>query len=90
MKVKTNSKNCDEYVKIVNRLRGQLDGVLNMLEDERDPVEIVNQIKSIRSGLSSLAISILSNEASECFKKKNNGDKLKEVENLIKTFFSIK
>ncbi|GIW58853.1 MAG: hypothetical protein KatS3mg086_138 [Candidatus Dojkabacteria bacterium] len=82
-------KKCDEYKSNISRLKGQLDGILVMIENNRDSVEIVNQIKAVRSGLATLAIDILSDEASNCLSRSKK-DKVKTFEELLKVFFSVK
>jgi DNA-binding FrmR family transcriptional regulator len=82
-------KECQKYIRDMNRIKGQLDGVLDMIKSERDPVEIVNQIKAVRSGLANLAVSILNDEASKCFDKRNKKLEIKDIEALVKSFFSV-
>ncbi len=43
---------CDDKIKNrVKRTRGQIDGILKMMEDERECEEVLNQLSAVRSSL---------------------------------------
>ena len=50
----------------VNRIEGQVRGIGRMIEDEKYCVEIIRQIRSIRSALSSLEMKIIEEHLSHC------------------------
>lgn len=81
--------NCVDIKNRLNRLQGQLSGVEKMIESERDSIEIVHQISAIRAALAKLAVEILKEESSECFKQKTRKEKLQAFEDLVESFFKI-
>ncbi len=50
----------------INRIEGQVRGIKNMIEEEKYCVDILTQIKAIRSALKSLELEILENHAHHC------------------------
>ncbi len=50
----------------LNRIRGQVDGIVSMCEKDRSPVEIAQQIIAARNALSTVARELLSKEAVRC------------------------
>jgi DNA-binding FrmR family transcriptional regulator len=72
----------DQIAAQLRRIRGQLDGILNMYEDERACVDIVRQVVAARSSLGRVARDLLTGEASRCSKEQRTEDLdeiLKEV-----------
>lgn len=65
-----------EYnAKIVNRLKrskGQLEGVLNMIDDEKDCAEIVTQLTAVRSSLDRAIGLIVAENLLDCIQNNNN------------------
>lgn len=65
-----------EYnTKIVNRLKrskGQLEGVLNMIEDEKDCAAIVTQLSAVRSSLDKAIGLIVAENLVECVQNSEN------------------
>ena len=75
----------------VNRIEGQVRGVKNMIEEGKYCVDILTQIKAIRSALKGLELQILEGHANHCLmnavssgSKKEAKDKINEVMELIK------
>ena len=50
----------------VNRIEGQIRGIKNMIEEEKYCVDILIQIKAIRSALKGLELRILEGHANHC------------------------
>ena len=50
----------------LSRISGQIDGIKKMIEEERYCVDIVNQIKAVRSALKSVEKNILSKHIKHC------------------------
>jgi DNA-binding FrmR family transcriptional regulator len=72
----------DPLLTQLKRIRGQLDGVISMYEDERTCIDIVRQIIAARSSLGRVARDLLTGEAKRCSKERRVGDLdavLKEV-----------
>ncbi len=58
--------NHSENLPRLNRISGQIDGIKKMIEEERYCVDIVNQIKAVRSALKSVEKNILSKHIKHC------------------------
>ncbi len=72
----------DKVLTQLKRIRGQIDGIIKMYEDERTCVDIVRQVVAARSSLGTVARALLSNEATRCSKERKPdelNDILKEV-----------
>ena len=72
----------DQTVLQLKRIRGQLDGIITMLGEDRSCVEIVQQVVAARSSLGRVARDLLSGEAGRCSREKRTDDLdaiLKEV-----------
>ncbi len=75
----------------VNRIEGQIRGIKNMIEEGKYCVDILTQIKAIRSALKGLELQILEGHANHClFNALKSGDesevqeKINEIMELIK------
>jgi len=73
----------DPIVNKLNRVKGQLDGITRMYEDDRQCVDVVRQIIAARNSLSSIARDLLTDEASACSKERRTED----LENILKEIF---
>jgi len=80
---KTAPRTSDEIVKQLKRIKGQIEGVVKMYEDERACVDIVRQVTAARSSLGRVAQDILTNEAVRC--SRNN--KSEELDEVLKEVF---
>lgn len=88
-----NIKNADHKSQLsrVNRIEGQVRGVKNMIEEGKYCVDILTQIKAIRSALKGLELQILEGHANHCLmnainsgSKKDTEEKITEIMELIK------
>lgn len=68
----------------INNIIGQLEGVKKMIADNHDCFLILNQIKSLKSAVSSLGVSLVSNELGLCLNNKIDPSKKKKVETILK------
>jgi CsoR family transcriptional regulator, copper-sensing transcriptional repressor len=68
----------DKVLTQLKRIRGQIDGIIKMYEDERACVDIVRQVVAARGSLGSVAKSLLTSEASRCTKERKP-DELNEI-----------
>jgi DNA-binding FrmR family transcriptional regulator len=73
----------DPVITKLNRVKGQLDGICKMYQDERQCVDVVRQIIAARNSLSSIARELLTDEASSCSKQRRTED----LENILKEIF---
>lgn len=72
----------DQTVLQLKRIRGQLDGIISMMDQDRSCVEIVQQVVAARSSLGRVARDLLSGEAGRCSRESRTEDLdaiLKEV-----------
>ncbi|MDO5026634.1 MAG: metal-sensitive transcriptional regulator [Tissierellia bacterium] len=76
--------------KIINRLniiKGQVDGVINMIENDRYCVDVSNQVMAITSALKSVNRQILSNHLRSCVNDSfldDQVDSQEKIEEIIK------
>ena len=80
--------NHSENLPRLNRISGQIDGIKKMIEEERYCVDIVNQIKAVRSALKSVEKNILSKHIKHCVVASFNVSKT-EQEQKINELISI-
>ncbi len=75
----------------LRRIEGQVRGIQQMIEEKRYCIDVVNQIKAIRSGLSRVESKVLEKHLRSCvnqaLSKQDMDDKIAE---LIKVFKQIK
>ncbi len=64
----------------LKRVQGQVGGVIKMLEDDRDCIEIVRQVVAARNSLGRVARDILSGEVSRCSRSRQ----WTQLEDLLK------
>lgn len=75
--------NPDKVITQLKRIRGQLDGIIRMYEDERGCIDIVRQVVAARSSLGRVSRDLLSGEASRCSKER----KAEELNDILKEVF---
>lgn len=78
-----NSKKADKPDKIVsnlNRINGQIDGILKMYQSDRSCLDVVRQIAAARSALGSVAREMLNQEACKCSREQD----YKELDLVVK------
>lgn len=75
----------------VNKIEGQVRGIKKMIEDEKYCVDILTQIKAVRSAMKSLEFSILEGHLNHCLlsaieseSKKDGLVKVAEILDLLK------
>ena len=73
----------------LNRISGQIDGIKKMIEEERYCVDIVNQIKAVRSALKSVEKNILQKHIKHCVSasfKASKTEQEQKINELISLF----
>lgn len=75
----------------INRIEGQIKGINTMIESEKYCIDILTQIKAIKSALTGLGNEILENHLNHCVKdaiasgsQKKAEQKLEEIMDLIR------
>ena len=81
--------NHSENLPRLNRISGQIDGIKKMIEEERYCVDIVNQIKAVRSALKSVEKNILQKHIKHCVAasfKASKTEQEQKINELISLF----
>jgi len=73
----------DATLNQLKRVRGQLDGIIRMYEDNRACVDIVRQVIAARNSLTKVARSVLLGEANRCTRQKD----LTSLESVVAELF---
>ena len=58
----------------LKRIRGQVDGIIKMYEEERSCIDICRQIIAVRSSLGRTARDLLTGEACKCSRESRTDD----------------
>ena len=86
----TQSKpNHSENLPRLNRISGQIDGIKKMIEEERYCLDIVNQIKAVRSALKNVEKNILQKHIKHCVAasfKASKTEQEQKINELISLF----
>ncbi len=72
---------------LINNIIGQLKGVDRMINEEKDCLEVVTQLKAVKSAVTSLMNKVVEQEFNYCMQKSTPTNKLKLkkiLNNLIK------
>lgn len=70
----------------LNNITGQIEGVKKMVVEEKDCVDVLTQLKAIRSAISGVMDFIVEDQISSCMKSLKNNDKklLAKLKNYVK------
>jgi DNA-binding FrmR family transcriptional regulator len=77
------AKTSDQVVTQLKRIRGQIDGILEMYQDERACIDIVRQVIAARSSLGRVARDLLTCEAGKCTRERRTED----LDEILKELF---
>lgn len=75
--------NNDPVLTQLKRIKGQLDGVISMYEDERTCVDVVRQVIAARNSLGSVAQKLLFGEANKCSREQ----RVEDLNEILKEVF---
>ena len=78
------------YVKRINRIKGQVGGIENMIQESRYCLDVLTQIKAARAALNSLESEILKQHLNSCVKEafeSKNRDQSDALVNELSDFF---
>ncbi|HYD35137.1 MAG TPA: metal-sensitive transcriptional regulator [Vitreimonas sp.] len=81
--VESSTSNPDQVLTQLKRIRGQLDGVITMYEDERACVDIVRQVIAARNSLGRVARDLLTGEATRCSRER----RVEDLDEILKELF---
>jgi len=74
----------DKTIAQLKRIRGQVDGLIRMYQNERPCVEIAQQITAARNSLSRVSRDVLTNAADQCLKEKDQDQLNSILKELLK------
>lgn len=69
----------------LNIVKGQIDGIIDMIEKDRPDSSILTQIKAAKSGLNSVSLDIIKTYLKDLSRNKR---KREELERIVKRFIS--
>ena len=91
--VKSTHPNHEDKIKRLNRIAGQLQGIIKMIENKKYCVDILQQTRAITAAIKSVEQLILKDHMDSCVSsamksksKKDQNKKIDEVLKLIKKF----
>lgn len=73
--------------KMTNRLKradGQLQGILRMMEEKKDCIEVVTQLSAVRAGLDSLIGVIVAENLKSCLQSNDEKEREDKIDQAIK------
>lgn len=73
----------DKTLVQLKRIRGQLDGIIKMYDDERACIDIVRQVVAARGSLGTVARDLLTGEANRCTREQ----KPEQLQEVLKELF---
>jgi DNA-binding FrmR family transcriptional regulator len=73
----------DKIISQLKRIRGQIDGLIRMYDDERACIDIVRQVVAARNSLGRVARDLLTQEATKCSQESN----LEKFDQILKELF---
>jgi DNA-binding FrmR family transcriptional regulator len=77
----------DKVIRLLKTARGQIDGILNMIEEDRYCIDISNQIIATEAILNKVNREVLHGHIDMCVKEAiqngNTEDKLQEIRSII-------
>lgn len=68
---------------LINNLIGQLRGIGKMINDEKDCLQVINQMKAVRSALSSLMDKYIESNFSQCIESCGSTKKKNMIKKLL-------
>ncbi|MEO0334822.1 MAG: metal-sensitive transcriptional regulator [Pseudomonadota bacterium] len=79
-------------VKQLKRVEGQVRGIAQMIEDQRYCIDILNQLKAVRSSISSIERKIVNEHLNHCVhdaiatkNKRKSDEVMSEIRDLLKS-----
>jgi DNA-binding FrmR family transcriptional regulator len=75
----------------INRIVGQMNGVIKMIDREEYCIDIINQLNAVHSAIASVRVAILNKHINSCVLEATNKDissssKIQELIDIIKKF----
>lgn len=80
----------EEVLRLLKTAKGQVEGIIKMIEDEKYCIDIANQIMAVISVLKKADMTILDNHLHSCVLNATDSDKekkLNEISDVLKKVF---
>lgn len=68
-----------DIVTRISRIEGQVRGIKRMFQEQRDCLEIIQQIRAAKNALVGVAKELLTEEASYCIQNEDDKEKIYEI-----------
>lgn len=78
-----------DQVKRLSRIEGQVRGIVKMIEEERYCVDVLVQMKAVRSALASVEKNILKNHINHCVQGAVKGKNTKKSQAMVEELQSL-
>ena len=78
-----------DQLKRLNRIEGQVRGISKMIEDERYCIDILTQMKAIKSAMASVESKIIEQHLSHCVKAAIAGKNRSESDKMIEEILGV-
>lgn len=86
--------NCEATIRRLNRIEGQVRGVVRMLEEDRYCIDILHQMQAVKAALGKAESEILKDHAASCVEAAissgDNAAQREKVSELIDLFDKLK
>lgn len=83
-------KQQEQLLLAIKRIRGQLDGIMDMVETERDWLEIVTQIKAATAGLAKVNQNLIKQNMQHCCEQKMSRQIMTQtITEMMAVFFHL-
>jgi DNA-binding FrmR family transcriptional regulator len=82
----------DEMVPVINRIkraRGQLDGILRMLEDGRSCEDVVTQLAAVSKALDRAGFTVIASGLRQCVTAEGEGGEELDLKRMERLFLSL-
>lgn len=73
----------------LNKVEGQVRGIIKMIEDERYCIDILNQVKAVKAALNSVELNILRGHVEGCVKDSLKRKSAANTEDLVNELMEI-
>ena len=78
-----------DQLKRLNRIEGQVRGISKMIEEERYCIDILTQLKAIKSAIASVESKIIEEHLNHCVKKAVAGKDRAESDKMIEEILGV-
>jgi CsoR family transcriptional regulator, copper-sensing transcriptional repressor len=73
----------DKLLKRLARIKGQVDGVSRMVDEERYCIDVLTQIGAIQAALDKVALGLLDEHTRHCVVEAEGGERVEKVDELM-------